>query len=142
MNAANHPTWLRLKDSFLKPTFKQRSVRICAALLAGGIAWRISGKIYWFNIPIYCLLLIPAFVSIIDLYLRVRFTLLSMMLAIVTLQLPIILFVRADSDIGLGLGGALLIIWVMVIGARIKAQLEEDEQKKQQPEAPKEVRTQ
>jgi len=117
-------------------------VRICAALLVGGIAWRISGKIYWLNIPIYCLLLIPAFVSIIDLYLRVRFTLLSMMLAIVTLQLPIILFVRADSGVGFGLGGALLIIWVMVIGARIKAQLEDDEQKKQQAHAPKDVHTQ
>jgi hypothetical protein len=46
-----------------------------------------------------------------------------MLIAILTLQIPVMLFFTAEDGIGIGLGVSLLLIWLLVFGAYVKIRL-------------------
>lgn len=101
-----------------------------SAFALGLFFWFLTGNVLALNISIACFIIIPnAVVGIIDLYLRIQFSLLALLLAISTLQIPILVFINIRTNLGIGLGIALLSIWVFVVGWNIKKQLD-----KQKPE--------
>jgi len=137
MSAADHPTWAWVKQKALKPTLFDRGIRMGSAFALGLFFWYLTGNVLALNISIACFIIIPnAVVGIIDVYLRIRISLLALLLAIVTLQVPVLLLVTAESDDGIGTGIISLVLWILVFGAYIQDRLEESERtKKQQAEA-------
>lgn len=114
MSAADHPTWRRIRNIFLGPGFGPSFlVRIVFPLAV--MYFTRSGllTIAAIGVPI-------AVVGLIDIYLRTRFTLRSLLLAILTLQVPIAILVTANSEIAYGIGAALLVLWLWIVGNRIE----------------------
>jgi len=52
--------------------------------------------------------------------LRIQFTLLTLLVAIVTLQIPMLLFFSMDSNLGKSLSAAFLLLWLLGFAASVK----------------------
>lgn len=138
MSTAEQPTWSWIKQKALKPTVLDQRIRVGIAISIGFISWFATGNLHAFAISGFFFIIIPyAVVSIVDVYLRLQFSLLTLLIAISTLQIPMLAFFRIESNFGIGLGIALLLTWLVVVGWKIKKQLD-----KQTPRSlPNEVKT-
>jgi hypothetical protein len=88
------------------------------SIALGWIAYRLTGKAVWLMVVFYTSLILPTvLVTMLDAILRIQFSLLTLLVAVVTLQIPMLLIFISDSALGISLGVALFLIWLMILSA-------------------------
>jgi hypothetical protein len=114
MSLAHHPTWVKIRNTvFHPPLYVAFFTRVVFPI----------SVMYFTRIPE---LMLAAYVGPyvivggLDIYCRTQFSLRSLLLAIVTLQIPVAIFFTATSAIAIWVGVALFLIWFWVVGNRIE----------------------
>lgn len=92
------------------------------------LVYFLTNSLIWFYITLFASSVLPNLLfALIDFRFRkptpVQFSLQAMLIAILTLQIPVMLFFTAEDGIGIGLGVSLLLIWLLVFGAYVKIRL-------------------
>lgn len=120
MNPARHPTWRWIKRETITPSTLSRVLRGVASIALGWMAYRFTGKAIWLMVVFYSSLILPTvIVTLLDTILRVQFSLRTLVVAIVTLQIPMLLFFTTDAEWGRWVGAALLLLWLLVLSASL-----------------------
>lgn len=114
MSAADHPTWLRIRNFFLAPaTAASFVVRIAVPMT---VMYFTHSQILLIATLFGPILII----GLLDVYFRTRFSLRSLLLAIVTLQIPIAILVTQRSPVWIGIGVVLLVFWLWIVGNKLE----------------------
>lgn len=124
MNAAENPNWVWFKRQFNESSWLAKLVIFSLRFIAMTSVWFLTKSQVWTLVTLFSSAILPdLLIFLIDTYLRVQFSLLAMLIAILTLQLPVMLFFTAETGIGIGLGISLLLIWLLVFGAYVKIRI-------------------
>jgi len=127
MNAADHPTWLWIKKQADEPSRLANFVIHIARIVLALVVWYFTDSQFIGGLVLILSAFAPyILVCAIDICLRIRFSLRFLIVAILTLQIPITLFFTANSAEVIGIGIALLLIWVWFVVSNINDQLETD----------------
>lgn len=121
MNLARHPKWLWIKRVTFTPSTISRVLRGVASIALGWIAYHFTGKAIWLLVVFYTSLILPTvLVTALDVILRIQFSLMTLLVAVVTLQIPMLFIFVSDSALGISLGADLLLIWFLALCAFLK----------------------
>jgi hypothetical protein len=114
MSLARHPTWVKIRNTvFEPPLFVAFFTRMVFPI----------SVMYFTRNPVLMMAAILGpyvIVGAIDIYCRTQFSLRSLLLAIVTLQIPVAILFTATSVVAIWIGVALLLIWLWRVGNRIE----------------------
>jgi len=114
MSAADHPKWTRVRNIVFNP---HAGIAILTRVAFPLVVMYFTRSGWVLAAAVLGPYLI---VGSIDIYLRSRFSLRGLLLAIVTLQIPLAILFTSTSGAGIGLGAALLAIWFFAVAARLE----------------------
>lgn len=142
MSLARHPTWIQVKQHIYHPTWKAKLIDFLFRMLVSTAVYFISNSTIWFTMSIIVTALLPSLVvGLLDIFLRIQFSLMALLITILTLQIPVAILATAQSEIGVVFGSLLLLFWIVPVGIYIYIQLMIYEESNKANEPAREAKT-
>jgi len=124
MSLARHPTWMWIKRQIEYPSWKVKVVHLLFCVSLTLAVHHFTRSLIWFYVTMAGSVVLPALiVGLLDIYFRIQFSLIALLISILTLQIPVAILVTAESGLATWIGTGLLLIWVLLVGAYVKIQL-------------------
>lgn len=114
MRLVEHPTWVRIRYTvFHAPLYVAFFTRV---------VFPISVMYFTRSPELMMAAYVGPYVIVgaVEIYCSTQFSLRSLLLAIITLQVPVAIFFTATSVIAIWIGVALLLLWFWVVGNRVE----------------------
>ncbi len=132
MSLARHPAWLRVKQHIYQPSWKAKFVDFTIRMLVSTAVYFFFNSMFWFTASLIITALLPSIVvGLFDIFLRIQFSLMSLLITILTFQIPVAVLATAESEIGVVFASVLFLIWIVPVGIYIYIQLMIEEESSQ-----------